>query len=42
MNECPNDGFAYAEVDQQYVTNETPAFEQETDDSSDLEGEPEC
>ncbi|DBA76170.1 TPA: hypothetical protein ACH3X1_009901 [Trebouxia sp. C0004] len=40
MNECPNDGFAYAQADQHYVTNETPAVEEESDYSSDLEGEP--
>ena len=39
MNESPNDGFAYAEADQHYVTNQTPDFEQETVDLSDLEGD---
>ncbi len=40
MNEYPNDGYEYAAADQHYSTNQTAAFEQETDDFSDLDGEP--
>jgi len=40
MNEYPIDGYEYAAADQHYSTNQTAAFEQETDDFSDLDGEP--
>ena len=40
MNAYTNDGFEYAEADQHYLANQTAAFEQETDDLQDLDGEP--